>query len=251
MTAPKERPILFSGQMVTAILAGQKTQTRRVIKGQALERLAPDMFMREFVADPENGLCPYGQPGDRLWVREAWRIVNWNEDGDWGIRYEADGDHHVFEPTADQLTEDQGERYWIECSDDMEAAGFATNEDTFQFEWQRADEPEPETPTRLRPSIHMPRWASRLTLEVVSVRVERLQAITVADVVAEGIDLDGEHADDFLNAEHAQAGGLSIPCDHPEVYPFVRLWDSINAKRGHAWADNPWVWVVEFKVVTP
>lgn len=237
MTAPKERPILFSGPMVRAILAGQKTQTRRVIKGQALEWLAPDMFMREFVADPENGLCPYGQPGDRLWVREAWRIVNWNEDGDWGIRYEADGDHHVFEPTADQLTEDQGERYWIECSDDMEAAGFATNEDTFQFEWQRADEPEPETPTRLRPSIFMPRWASRILLEVVSVRVERLQAITEEDVYAEGA----------VTVENARWEGTSVP-----LRLFAWLWDSINGKRpGCSWDDNPWVWVVEFKVVTP
>lgn len=230
MTAPKERPILFSGPMVTAILAGQKTQTRRVIKGQALEWLAPDMFMPEFVADPENGLCPYGQPGDRLWVRETW-----HDFGRWALLMFAEGD-------------DPSDYEW-RSADFPERIRYAADDPTDLVDMNGPDYP--RLYHRKMASIHMPRKASRLSLEVVSVRVERLQAITVADVVAEGIDLDGEHADDFLNAEHAQAGGLSIPCDHPEVYPFVRLWDSINAKRGHAWDTNPWVWVVEFKVVTP
>lgn len=69
----KERPILFSGPMVRAILAGTKTQTRRLVKARALEWLGPDMFTPEYVADPANGLCPYGVPGDRLWVRETWQ----------------------------------------------------------------------------------------------------------------------------------------------------------------------------------
>lgn len=212
MSAPKERPILFSGPMVTAILSGQKTQTRRVITPQPDEDGLSFLLTAGAWQDTSERIyrCPFGRPGDRLWVREAFS-------SDWML--------HQLPPR--EWPDGAPVHYWADGN------------------------PEHGDWTPPKPPIFMPRWASRLTLEVVSVRVERLQDITVADVVAEGIDLDGEHADDFLNAEHAQAGGLSIPCDHPEVYPFVRLWDSINAERGHAWADNPWVWVVEFKAVTP
>lgn len=193
MTAPKERPILFSGPMVTAILSGQKTQTRRVIKGQALEWLAPDMFTPEFVADPENGLCPYGQPGDRLWVREAWAVP------------------HMYDGHKPGGVPDTARVHYADAGT---RGGLL---------W--------------RSPIFMPRWASRLTLEVVSVRVERLQDITEEDVYAEGA----------VTVENARREGTSVP-----LRLFAWLWDSINGKRpGCSWDDNPWVWVVEFKAVTP
>ena len=93
-----------------------------------------------------------------------------------------------------------------------------------------------------RPSIHMPRWASRLTLRIKSVRVERLQEITVADVIREGIDLEGEHADWFAEGERLQSAGAPMS---GERYAFMRLWDSINGTG--SWDANPWVWVVEFE----
>src|SRR5690606_25280581 len=129
----------------------------------------------------------------------------------------------------DQLDPSRFESLWIEHSDAMEAAGFAGDEDTLHYYWPHKDKPKPEVVGKLRPSIHMPRWASRLTLEVTGIRVERLQNITPADARAEG---------------HPHVPGT-------ERYPqgvhdeaardwFMDLWDDINAKRGHSWESNPW-----------
>lgn len=165
----KERPILFSGPMVRAILSGAKTQTRRVVKGVALEWLA-EGFTPEFVASPDNYVCPYGQSCDRLWVRETfWQPRDKSE-----TLFKADG-------------------AILGCG-----------------KW--------------KPSIHMPRWASRITLEIVSVRVERLNDISEQDARAEGAPP--------LDATGYRGG-------------FFHLWQSIN---GHDSLDaNPWVWVVEFR----
>jgi len=134
----RERPILFQGDMVRAILSGSKTQTRRIVKGMALDWLQPGVFTPEFVAAPENDMCPHGKKGDRLWVREAFSGCH-------------EYDVEKFPPSAwfrlDPLW------YW--------ADGNPTSGD-----W-----------TRPKPSIHMPRWASRITLEITEVRVERLQDI--------------------------------------------------------------------------
>lgn len=165
-----ERPIIFSGPMVRAILDGRKTQTRRVVKLNASGR-AQRKGRNWHLADPECVLaCPYGVPGDRLWVRETW------QDGNGGIYYATDGN----------------------------------------------------TAAPWKPSIYMPRWASRITLEVVSVRVERLNEIGEEDAIAEG----------------SQCAG--VPASLTNRGAFAKLWDSINAKT-HPWASNPWVWVVEFK----
>jgi hypothetical protein len=176
-----ERPILFSAPMVRAILSGTKTQTRRVVKGMALLWLRPDGFTPEFTALPENGLCPYGQPGDRLWVREAWRA--WPD----GVAYRAD------------------------ISD-------ADLADAVHAPW--------------RPSIHMHRAASRITLEITAVRVERLQDISEADAKAEGVTRPVPMLD-----------------DDPSTYvdAFGDLWASINGPG--SWDSNPWVWVIEFRRV--
>jgi hypothetical protein len=187
----KERPILFSGAMVRAILEGRKTQTRRLAKYiPALGR--PEDWCHKFGCgfDPIAGnvdyWCPYGQIGDRLWVRETWAIGDRDND----VLYAADPSWNV----------------------DGVAVPPPVNKGTVHAgNW--------------RPSIHMPRWASRIALEVTGVRVERLNMITAGDAEAEGVD--------------------ASTCGNIEEYQ--RLWDSINTKRGYEWAKNPWVWVVEFR----
>lgn len=206
----KERPIFFSGEMVRAILDGKKTQTRRIIKEQpevrdgmlelrtkkptgkppsSIFRTNDWSLLKEWMRTIE---CPYGNVGDRLWVRETW--------GEFVRR----PGHIVYR------------------ADDPLALGSSN---------------------RWKPSIHMPRWASRITMEVTGVRVERLQDISGGDARAEGI-LDGG----CLNC------GCSEPCGCDNPSPdardtFAYLWDSINEKSGFGWRKNPWVWVIEFKKV--
>jgi len=187
----KERPIIFSGPMVSAILAGRKTQTRRVIKdpqdetgGQYCIEYAdekPDQLVH--LHNPKcscfcdytcNYPCPFGQPGDRLWVRET----------------------------------------------------FYCNAGEYYFRADMPDKGDREAPG-WRPSIHMPRAESRITLEITAVRVERLQVIPTEDALAEGYQADITRA---------------------PVTWYRELWDSINGKRpGCSWTANPWVWVIEFK----
>jgi hypothetical protein len=186
----KERPILFQGAMVRAILAGTKSQTRRPVKGLALEWLAPGMFTPEYVALPENGLCPYGHPGDRLWVREAWAQ---NSGTEGGYLYRADhGGTSGFYKT------DLKTGLWTHAC----------------HKW--------------RPSIHMPRAASRIALEITDVRVELLQDISESDANAEGCDLPSVDQDWSQCRRWYQA-----------------LWESINGPG--SWDANPWVWAVSFR----
>lgn len=167
--------------------------------------------------------CPYGKSGDRLWVRETWRIVGWDwENGDWTIEYKADCKEKTFE-SCDEIDEDAEERYAMECTDACHDAGIQLNdEDRYVF-----DEAHP-CPTKWKPSIFLPRPFSRITLEIVSVRVERVQDITEQDARAEGVDYWSDSA-------------------NPARFKFMTLWDRINSKRGYGWDANPWVWVVEFK----
>ncbi|EPL2028792.1 hypothetical protein L4Z02_000352 [Pseudomonas aeruginosa] len=222
----KERPILFSGPMVRAILEGRKTVTRRVMKPQ------PD-FLGSMV-DPNTpfktldaGLharitCPYGEPGDRLWVRETWTDVNMC--GAPALAYRADED----------------------IRDLMEEPGFLDDRGAFNYDDPRV-KPYPFAcwyaeldQARWRPSIHMPRWASRILLEITSVRVERLQDISEKQALAEGVELEGEGV--------CFAGAPGTASDTPEE-SFKLLWELINGAG--SWKANPWVWVVEFKRVTP
>jgi hypothetical protein len=200
----KERSILFSAEMVRAILDGRKTQTRRVFKN------APDdLRSGRYPIWPEHeGLPPsrYGQPGDRLWVRETytWITLAENEftgDGWPGRRIrKPDGIPVLMLYRSDAIAED-----W----------------DNQISHWN--------------PSIFMPRWASRITLEIISVRVERVQSISIDDIKAEGCTgapLPGQVVSRNDGYQHYQE--------------FKYLWDSINAKRGYGWDANPWVWVIEF-----
>jgi len=178
----KERPILFSGPMVRALLEDRKTQTRRIIKPQPTGRIDPVWSYgpkgAEVAFGPDNlradggprwWRVPYGQIGDRLWVREAMAGA---DDPAYKhlVKYRANGDHA----------------------------------------------------TRWRPSIHMPRWASRILLEITGIRFERVQEISEADTQAEGV---------------------------PDVDHYRCLWESLHGRIGETWGHNPWVWVVEFKRV--
>lgn len=192
MKQNKERPIIFGSEMVKAILEGRKTQTRRVIKPQPASGVRFSPFVPGQVEDGHGRelRCPYAV--DRLWVRETWQAVHYT------------GEQTGYkEYPGEVVQEDYGPKF-----------GLVFPGGGWDGRW--------------RPSIFMPRWASRITLEVVSVRVERLQEISDSDARAEGVLCD-------LNCRR----------------PFMELWDSINAKRGYGWDSNPWVWVIEFERVTP
>ena len=198
MSQVKERPILFSAPMVRAILEGRKTVTRRAVKPDWIqsERLpiqtAPGLF--HFWCSGEH-LCPYGQAGDRLWVREAWAQINVAQ---------APGESWVVYRECDNRTDYGGP-------------------------W--------------KPSIHMRRRDSRILLEITAVRVERLQDISEEQAKAEGVRLYTDHAElgDWWHVE-----GIETYSADPRK-SFELLWTSISGD----WNTNPWVWVVEFKRVTP
>jgi hypothetical protein len=216
----KERPILFSAEMVRALLDWRKTMTRRVIKDYKIVRRSsreefatsgphqlslketPGYAYVELESGALVGLpCPYGQPGDRLWVRERHSFNDamksdtphcWLVD----VEYSDGTERNILAETKKpKLTRERGETGW-------------------------------------RPSIFMPRWASRILLEITSVRVERVQEISDSDAFAEGIQTA---VNEGLRGDGTARGS------------FRDLWDSINAARGYGWDVNPWVWVVEFR----
>lgn len=216
----RERPILFSAPMVKAILDGRKTVTRRVVKPQPDDStpgywswLARKGLPVGRVA--AEALSPFGQPGDRLWVRETFSSVDVN-----GHKSSPREAHFVVLPDGTQV-----------CRDGTVLAALP--------EYARGA----FDGITWRPSIHMPRWASRIMLEVVSVRVERLHEITEDDARAEGVD-DGPGLGGRL---YPGTGAARGPLGHRRV--FSLLWEMINGKRA-PWASNPWVWRVEFRRVS-
>jgi hypothetical protein len=216
----KEHPILFSGPMVRAILDGRKTQTRRIVQG-VVE--IPGPYSVEAWERGEMPRCPYGAPGDRLWVRETWRYAGWTDDGLPWIRYAADGARILCERVTPEWAERVGD-HWADLSsaENVAVDGLAADR-----KW--------------RPSIFLPHWASRLALAVTAVRVERLQAISEADAQAEGVDRYAGACD------HPRFGCDEIDClGQTHRASFAALWDDINGDRA-AWESNPWVWVIEFK----
>lgn len=213
-TEVKERPILFNAAMVNAILAGRKTQTRRVIPYSYL-LIGDDAGYPDYGFVDTNGRevcayskCPYGKPGDRLWVREAHRACDHFEIGTC-VEYRAD--NVVIKPE------------WPDTQ-----TGWKWEQDANATDWES-----------WRPSIHMPRWASRISLDVTRVRVQRLRDISEEDAQAEGCPGVA-----FGRGSCGDEGVL--PTDQ-----FIPLWDSINAKRGFGWDTNPWVWVIEFRAIKP
>lgn len=228
----KEYPILFSSEMVKAILAGKKTQTRRVIEPQPRKTDVTGGLIDYAVSPTEtwklagyedtwgfkststdvslsgSWRSPYGIPGDRLWVRETWRTVEL-ESGLDGVLYKAD---NHFQPI-----------------DNTQAAGDLWCDAHKNGKHGKA----------WRPSIHIYRWMSRIMLSVENVRVERLQDISEEDAIAEG-----------FQQEVISVGYQDAPVTLPAHQKFTYLWDSINGKRGYSFDSNPWVWVIEFKVLS-
>lgn len=229
----KERPILFSAPMVRAILDGRKSQTRRALKFQAFGGFTPispsTIWHGEEPRRKES--CPYGQPGDRLWVRETWRLSpdaceGWPMDAtpcSGFIDYRADGSSL--------------ERH----APDFAAIERLTIGRDPEWDW---DSP----PHSWRSPIHMPRWASRITLEITGIRVERLQDISADNAIAEGIDqiAGPTSCNSWRNYLIGKAGEMNMHCSSPSR-SYQTLWDAINARRGHPWESNPWVWVIEFR----
>jgi hypothetical protein len=236
----KERPILFSGEMMRAILDGRKGQTRRIIKPQPPPKTAAyswlvstdkkrdgcfvprraegdDSWTAEQLTAAECGppvRCPYGVPGDALWCREAIWLAHYEcDDGEGGL------DEHglyvapstVWAP-CDSLTSDGEPNVYYVATDDEP-------EDTDSCIWRK------------RPSIHMPRWASRVTLEVTEVRAERLQSITVEDIIREGFGRDDPRTSDVTLRSR-----------------FAAAWEAMHGVG--SWNKNDWLWVVSFEVVS-
>lgn len=233
-------PILFSGPMVSALLAGTKTQTRRAMKPQPdlTPEVNDDGDAEFYIGDECVHIkpCPYGQPGDLLWVRETWahyHTVNralrsggrsFSELSDGFAGYRADG-HDTIEEFRDHI------RLMSGC--DLEAVEINGN--------------------RWRPSIHMPRWASRLTLRITDVRVQRLQDISKADAAAEGVEwktCPTRQTEASFNAQQmARRMGMAAHYEAEILYVegYRNLWNSIN---GHgSWDANPWVWAISFDVL--
>ena len=211
-TKVKERPILFSGSMVRAIIEGRKTQTRRVIKPKheffvddghdGINRVYYPCYVTG-EPEPQEILCPYGSVGERLWVRETWMPFD----------YDHRPPSYAYRADVTQEGEDLRKEY-VKCGR--------------QYQW--------------RPSIHMPRKASRITLEITGVRIERLNDIDLADCIAEGIEW--KYRDD-KTTHWRDYSGLDVSCTTSAYFSYQTLWESINGPL--SWSLNPWVWVVEFK----
>ncbi|ELB7362225.1 TPA: hypothetical protein ACYEP0_002123 [Klebsiella pneumoniae] len=208
-----ERGMIFNGEMVRAILDGRKTQTRRPIKWK--QTRFTEIGEREdgskwpWSEDAEHACdfwhpCPFGAVGDRIWVRETFCTVDDTQygGGKW-VDYRATPKFEASHPAG-----------WDCAPNDAEA-----------LKW--------------RPSIHMPRWASRILLEITDVRVERLNAISQEDAQAEGMELTGWRP---TYSDPDSGGEVLTPYDN-----FAQLWESIYGEE--SWKANPWVWVIEFKRV--
>lgn len=222
----KERPILFSASMVNAILNGSKTVTRRTVKlpngcvfgndyaGQIIDTKHQNMLGHDIEFPIDELHCPYGQVGDQLWVRETWAEVG----------------------TCDP--------------------GFITYKATYPkclpMHMQNVPKDLHEVGYKWKPSIHMPRWASRIQLEITGVRVERLNDISEEDAKAEGCitevvksDYDGSMI--HVPKEIPDESGICMACwDNCKDW-YADLWETINGAG--SWAANPWVWVLEFRRV--
>lgn len=217
-----ERGMIFNSEMVRAILDGRKTQTRRIMAPQPADDIERGIFPNPEAIGWESSLrhkhgsttahfCPYGKPGDRIWVRETFQ----------GPLFDYDlMDSYCKDPTPFEKPE-----FCVYKADGVPAPEFYDADDELHCCW--------------RPSIHMPRWASRILLEITDVRVERLNAISQENAQAEGMELTGWRP---TYSDPDSGGEVMTPYDN-----FAELWSSIYGDE--SWKANPWVWVIEFKRV--
>jgi len=209
----KETPILFSSEMVRAILDGRKSQTRRVMNPQPIDASngtwypKPSSEKAKHYANENHfkkgvviDFCPYGKPGDQLWVKETWRVAKCYDD---------------LKPLELMLTQRQIE--------------YSADED-----WLLK-----EVRGKVRTALFMPKWASRITLEITDIRVERVQDISRKDAKLEG----------FLPSEYNGMESWNGKVFGNAQIAFEACWIDINGKK-YPWSDNPWVWVVSFKRIT-
>ncbi|AOA96814.1 morphogenetic protein [Klebsiella pneumoniae] len=218
-----ERGMIFNGEMVRAILDGRKTQTRRIMAPQPADDIERCIFpnpeaigwkssLRHKHGSTTAHFCHYGKPGDRIWVRETFQ----------GPLFDYDlMDSYCKDPTPFEKPE-----FCVYKADGVPAPEFYDADGELHCCW--------------RPSIHMPRWASRILLEITGVRVERLNSIHDVDAMREGIQ-------NLTTCSHSDFGipGV-VNAQHP-VRAFQLLWESIYG--ADSWRANPWVWVIEFKRV--
>lgn len=241
----KTLPILFQGPMVRSLRLGIKTNTRRIVKMHPDCHADPDLrrtpdgmdlYYPEMLDEGVIGVtCPYGKPGDRLWVRETWMPCDTKGDTHVQILYKATND---VRPDGVSVTNFGAANWFKRPSDEVE--GFRHNIEQMEVEGDK-----------WRPSIFLPRWASRVLLEVESVRIERLHAITEADALAEGVQ----------RKESERWPGKTVYLDYDydplsddaewfqtALQSFRSLWRHINGPD--AWEENPWVWRVQFRDVS-
>lgn len=239
----KERPIIMQGCSVNAVLDGRKTQTRRVIVmngdfvlldyGKGWWPYKSDDGESEMVQVRRHGKtyldevplnCPYGVPGDRLWVKETWCPLK--------------DPFHFQNPALSR-------GYLLDMGGRPQRNGSAYRADCDERDGE-SERCRTELGYKWHSPLFMPRWASRLTLEVTDVRVQRVQEISTQDAIAEGIRFD-DVSGYWLGGIHNVKG---TPTVHPTArLAFKSLWNSINAKRGYSWEVNPWVWALTFKKI--
>ena len=208
----KERGMVFNGEMVRAILDGRKTQTRRIMAPQPADDIERCIFpnpeaigwkssLRHKRGSTTAHFCHYGKPGDRIWVRETFQ----------GPLF----DYDLMDSYCKDSTPFEKPEFCVYKADGVPAPEFYDADDELHCRW--------------RPSIHMPRWASRILLEITDVRVERLKNISDGDAIREGCSVTDMKSGDCV------------------ADVFARLWESIYGAE--SWQANPWVWVIEFKRV--
>lgn len=234
-----ERPILFSTEMVNAILSGRKKQTRRICKHQFWSHLELiDVNKNKITSKIDRSVsCPYGKVGDLLWVRETHFIdrneidktCNWDS-----VTYKADHMHRDVKR--------KGVKYTNKILNEMCQEG-----------WYDKDYPDPESKIKWRSSIHMPKEAARLWLKITDIRVERLNDISNEDAIAEGLKTRINAPVNVFSKpvltyfDYAIGMFPSFGCIKP-IPSFITLWESINGKD--SWKQNPWVWVIEFEILS-
>ena len=209
----KEYGMIFSGPMVRAILDGTKTQTRRIIKPQPKDWTT--RYGKPWPCIEKNGLveyqkCPHGEIGDRIWVRETW----------WEPPFIT---HRMLRNGADT---------WPKCDYDIECDN-QRREEYREWGWKR------------KPSIFMPRWASRIDLEILNIWPEKIQDISEEDAKKEGV------VKEFRIVVMRPDGGPDYSIGLSYKGGFANLWDSLNAKKGYGWDKNLWVFVREFRRIKP